>query len=162
MRWNQVAVPIVVALFGCADDPFSPEEVAGYYPLASVDGYDVGWYHDVGGADCQVAFVAGGLEIQASGEFDFDVDYDVRCFGVDPFDAAGYLHVFGDRTREEDGILLLEGWGPDLINPVYSDRWTLQVERSGDHLTLRFVGFAREWWGDPILGLGPRNDLGQG
>ena len=86
MRWTHVAIPVIIALNGCDDDPFSPEDVAGFYPLSSVDGHDVGWYHDVGAADCQVAFIAGGLEITDSGQFDLDLDYNARCFGTDPFD----------------------------------------------------------------------------
>lgn len=158
MRWTHIAVAIIVALSGCADDPFSPEEVAGYYPLASVDGHDVGWYHDVAGADCQVAFIAGGLEILPSGSFNLGLDYNTRCFGTDPFDGSGILGVVGSTTREDGDVVLLQGSGPDMINPAHFDRWTLEVRIEGPQLTLRFVGFPRTWWGDPILGLGPRED----
>ena len=160
MRWQTIAVPLIVALSGCgAGDAFKPEDVAGFYPLASVDGHDVGWYHDVAAADCQVAFIAGGLEVLPSGAFELDLDYNVRCFGTDPFDGTGNLHVFGGTTRQEGGVILLHGRGPDMINPAYTERWTLEVQAAGPQLTLRFVGFPRTWWGDPILGLGPREEL---
>src|SRR5262245_28836518 len=155
MRWNVLAVALVGALTACADDPFSPEDVAGFYPLASVDGHDIGWYHHVAGADCQFAFTAGGLEILVTGAFELNLDYDVRCFGTNPFDALGFLRVFGERTREDKDLVLLEGRGPDLVYPAALDNWTLEVQRSGDHLTLRFTDAVRTWWADPVLVLGP-------
>lgn len=159
MRWKLVAVPVIVALSGCAKDPFKPEDVAGFYPLSSVDGHDVGWYHNVAATDCQVAFIAGGLEILPSGEFDLDLDFNARCFGTDPFDGSGFLHVFGKTTRKDGDVLLLQGTGPDMVHTSFTTRWTLEVRVAGEQLTVRFVGFPRTWWGDPILGLGPREEL---
>jgi hypothetical protein len=159
MRWTRLTVSIIIALNGCDDDPFRPEDVAGFYPLASVDGHDVGWYHDVGAVDCQVAFIAGGLEILSSGKFDLDLDYNARCLGTDPFDASGSLRVFGSSTRKDGDVLILEGKGPDMIYPASLSRWTLEVHVAGSQLTVRFVGFPRTWWGDPILGVGPREEL---
>jgi len=152
-------MPFILAASGCgAEAAFDPADVAGRYPLSQVDGHAPGWYHQLGAIDCQAAFIAGKLEIQPTGAFDLDLDYDFRCIGTDPFDGSGNLSVYGSSMREEGEVLMLYGFGPDLINPPSTDHWTLEARRSGSQLIVRFVGFARTYWGDPVLTLGPKQE----
>ena len=52
----------------------------------------------------------------------------------------GFLHVVGNTTREDGDVLLLQGSGPDMVNPYSVSRWTLEVRVTGPQLTVRFVG----------------------
>ena len=156
---KRAAAPILFVLtaIGCgADAIFDPADIAGRYPLVQVDGHALGWYHQLGAVDCRAAFLVGELDILPNRSFDLHLDYDYRCLGANPFDGSANLRVHGNRMREAGDVVQLLGFGPDLINPSYIDNWTLEVRVSGPEVTVRFAGFARTYWGDPVLTMGPR------
>ena len=158
MRRPRLAVTLGAALIGAAcgaEKAFNPSEVAGLYPIIQVDGHDLGWYHHLGYVDCQVAFIDGKLTLSANGVFDLDLVYNVRCFGPDPFDGSGRLRILGNSMSEENELVILRGSGPNLIAGG-ADNWTLEVRRDDPYITLRFVGFYRDFWADPVLTMGPR------
>lgn len=99
------------------EEAFDPTEVAGLYVLNQVDGHAIGWYHDLGTVDCQAAFINGQLELATNGQFDLDLDFNIRCFGTDPFDGTGRINVYGSRMRKEGDLVLLTGLGPNFVDP---------------------------------------------
>jgi hypothetical protein len=137
--------------------PLKPGDYVGHYQLAEVDGHQLGWYHQLAAVDCSAAFTTGRLTIAPDRYFHLSLRYNFRCLGTDPFDGEGVLGVSGDDIRSTKDVIVLNGYGPDLIGPG-ADRWSLEVrpQGSGDRIEVRFWGFAREYWADPILMMGPK------
>jgi hypothetical protein len=136
---------------------FDPAEVAGFYSLQQVDGHAIGWYHQMGAVDCQVAFIAGELEIAINANFVLDLDFNFRCLGTDPADGAGTMSITGTIRYKENGAWMLGGLGPNFVEPERNvDNWLLEVRPSDPSVSLRFAGFYRDYFADPVLTMGPR------
>lgn len=165
MRLPQAVITFTCVLVAAAcrsentlvQEVFDPSELAGEYPLNQVDGHAPGWYHHLGAVDCQVAFMQGELTLSANGAFFLHLDYNIRCLGPAPFDGTGTLGIIGNSMTEEKGVVVLRGSGPNLVAPQLGvDNWTLELRRNDPLVTLRFAGFYREFWADPVLTMGPR------
>lgn len=158
-----LSVALIVA--GCADnatepapeETFDPAEVAGVYAIHEVDGHPVGWYHDLAAVDCQAAFLDGQLDIGENGQYILDLDYDFRCLGTDPFDGSGRFYAQGTIKYKEGEVFVLSGLGPNFVDPARVwDNWTFELRPNGDYVELRFAEFYRDYWADPVITLGPR------
>jgi len=157
--WTRVAmIAALSSALACGDDEedLNPADYAGFYALAQVDGHDPGWYHQMGGVDCEVAFTSGSLVITANKQFRLDLDYDFRCFGTDPFDGSDVLVIIGTDIKSSPGQIVLNGIGPDFIGGTSRERWSFDAYPRGDHLEMRFYGLVREYWADPLLMMGPK------
>lgn len=169
IRFRKTALTLSCALIGAACrseeafDPsaiehFDPADVAGFYALNQVDGHAIGWYHQMAAVDCQIAFIGGELELAPNANFDLDLDYNFRCIGTDPVDGSGSMKIFGRIRYKENGAYILGGSGPNLIDPERAlDNWALEVRPNDPFVTLRFAGFYREYFADPVLTMGPRH-----
>lgn len=146
--------------FGSNDDipqSFNQADVAGYYAIHQVEGHDIPWYHQIGGANCQVAFVTGGLEIAAVAGFSLDLDYNYRCVDSDPPDGSGSIRIRGAIRYYLKGDYALGGTGPNLIVPEQGfDDWFMTITPDGEFLRFRFTGLYGDYMGNPELTLGPR------
>ena len=64
MRIAIVVASALLVVAGCSkDDPLSPANLAGTYPLSLVNGEAPGMYYQAGAVSCQAAFQAGELKI---------------------------------------------------------------------------------------------------
>jgi hypothetical protein len=162
MRALVVAIIAITVASSCDSgvvEPLKAADYVGRYALSAVDGHQPGWYHQLAGVDCSAAFMPGELVIRPDMSWRLELPYNFRCLGVDPFDGADVLVVQGFQLRATAEQLLLNGHGPDLIRgPGYIDRWSLNIHplEPGSHLEVRFSGFERDYWGDPVLTMGPR------
>lgn len=150
---------IVVSCDG-ADDPLSPGDYLGQYALVQVNGKDLGWYHQLGAVDCTAAFTSGSLIMTRSPhgveQFQFRLDYNYRCLGIDPYDGTDVLVVVGTEIKADSDFLVLNGIGPDLIGGTSHDKWSLDVRPRGEDLEVRIYGLNGQFWGDPVFVMGPR------
>ena len=147
----------LIALSGCGeDDPLSPENLAGTYPLALVNGGSPSEYHAVAAADCTAAFQTGSLIINRDHSFEFQVAYYYHCTTTNAMEGPGTIIVVGDDARIVNGVLYLDGCGPALGTPTACPAWTLDVRPSLPQLTVQFLGAAALFWGDPVFTMGPR------
>ena len=159
-------VGYVLTVAGCGaegpPDPseieyFDPAEVAGIYALSQVDNRAPGWYHQMGAVDCQIAFIGGDLEVASNANFELDLDYNFRCIGTNPVDGSGAMKIVGRVLFKENDAFILGGSGPNFVEPERSvDNWRLEVRPHDPFVTLRFAGFYREYFADPVLTMGPR------
>ena len=135
------------------------DDHVGMYALAQVDGHQLGWYHQMGAVDCSAAFTHGGLTIGADKSWRMALAYDFRCLGTHPFDSSDTLFVVGYVVRPSPQLIVLNGFGPDMIGRPAN--WSIEVRPlSPDSLVeVRFLGAARDDWGDPVLTLGPQKPL---
>ena len=165
LRKPAVMLSAALIVAGCADnatepapqETFDPAEVAGVYAIHEVDGHPVGWYHDLGAVDCQAAFLDGQLDIGENGQYILDLDYDFRCLGTDPFDGSGRFYAQGTIKYKEGEVFVLSGLGPNFVDPARVwDNWTFELRPNGDYVELRFAEFYRDYWADPVITLGPR------
>lgn len=153
------ATASLVGLLSCgAERALNEGDHFGTYALAQVDGHDLGWYHQLNAVDCAAAFTSGELVIGPGNYFLLRLSYDFRCLGADPFDGSDGFGVLGSSIIALPDKLTLNGTGPDLIGgPASLDRWTLNVvPLAGDRIELRFAGSEGEYWGDPVLIMGPK------
>ena len=154
-----ILVAAVLAQASCgAEQALNQGDHSGRYALVQVDGHDLGWYHQLNAVDCAAAFTSGELVMGPGDYFLLQLSYNFRCLGADPFDGSDRFAVFGGTIIALPDKLTLNGTGPDLIGgPQSLDRWTLNVvPLAGDRIELRFAGFEGQYWGDPILILGPK------
>ena len=167
MRINKAILLIVAMLAGCRQT-YGPDqelpksvdvtEIMGFNAIYQVDGHDPPWYHDLGGADCQMAFLTGGLEIEPDGHFLLSLGYDYRCVTNEGVDGSGSLGVQGNVQNRQGGTYVMSGLGPNFFNPNLGvDNWGLSMTKEGDFVTLRFTGSYRDFMADPVLTLGPRS-----
>lgn len=160
-----IMLSVVLIAAGCADNAteppeeeyFDPAEVAGVYAIHEVDGHPVGWYHHLAAVDCQAAFVDGQLDIGENGQYIIDLAYNFRCIGTESFDGSDRFYAHGSIRYKEGEVFVLQGLGPNFVDPARVwDNWTFEVRPNGDYVELRFAGFYREYWADPVITLGPR------
>ena len=159
-KWTGVITSAALASALSCHESVAPLQLAdyvGHYELAQVDGHQPGWYHQLAAVDCTAAFTSGRLTIAPDRSFNLYLRYDFRCLGPDPFDGAGALHVNGNQIQSTEDVIVLNGYGPDLVGGGI-DKWSVEIrpQASGEQLEVRFWGFAREYWADPILMMGPR------
>ena len=139
-----------------AEQVLSPTDYSGQYALTSVNGRDLGWFDYIAGADCQVAYTSGLLVITDKRQFRLVIDYDLRCFGTDPFDGHDNVIVVGTDIKPTETNLVLNGVGPDMIGGRGFDRWSIDVRPIGANVEMTFFGFNGEFFADPVFVLGPR------
>ena len=147
--------------FGSGDDlprSVDPAEIEGFYAIHQVDGHDLGWYHNLGGVNCQLAFLEGGLEVSSDLRFFLELGYNYRCVANEALDGSDVLRIQGTVLNESDGVFALQGFGPNLFEPERGiDNWNLAFSKTGEFITLRITGKYRDFMADPVLTLGPRS-----
>jgi hypothetical protein len=160
-----LAIAACVAGSGCRiypdapDDPrdFDAAAVAGFYPIYQIDGNPIGWYHQLAGVNCQVAFITGGLEVAPDKSFHLRLDYNFRCPENIIPDGSDDLSIFGSVITFQDNVYRLRGSGPNLIVPERGfDTWFLEVRPTGEFVSLRFGDPYGDFFAHPELTLGPR------
>lgn len=107
--------------------------------------------------DCQIAFIGGELELAPNANFDLDLDYNFRCIGTNSGDGSGSMKIVGKIRYKENGVFILGGSGPNFVEADRAfDNWMLEVRPDDPFVTLRFAGFYREYFADPVLTMGPQ------
>ncbi|HEX6313886.1 MAG TPA: hypothetical protein VFZ73_03470 [Gemmatimonadaceae bacterium] len=143
-----------------ADEVLSPADFEGQYPLVQVNGRGRDWFHQVS-QECQAAFRTGSLIITTSStrrvkQFRFRVDYDYRCLGTHPVDGSATLDVTGTEVKSTEAMLVLNGYGPDMVSGLGADRWSLEARPVGANLEVRIWGLNGQLWGEPVFLMGPK------
>ena len=150
-------VAVLSAQISCgAEQALDHGDHLGRYALVQVDGHDLGWYHQLNAVDCAAAFTTGELVMGPGEEFYLELAFNFRCFGAQPYDGSDEFRVVGYDIVSFPDRIVLNGNGPDLGVPG-DFGWVLNVRPlAGDRIELRFAGFEGEYWGDPVLILGPK------
>jgi hypothetical protein len=64
--------------------------------------------------------------------------------------------VTGTDVKPTETLLVLNGYGPDMVSGTGADRWSLEARPVGPNLDVRIWGLNGQLWADPVFLLGPR------